>query len=118
MTFLTLKKFLPIDPNCQDVQRLFQKWQERCIGPDNGKVMFDRLSLEVKQFNEIHASNGGKAFLQQYKLEVEYKTGLPDDSFEPPAAKVTKISDHVCSLYPSSSHTFDGKSPQTVMSNQ
>ena len=84
-----------INPNCQDVQRLFQKWRERCIGPQNGKAMFDRLSLEVKQFNEIYPSNGGRAFLQQYKLEVEYKTGLPDDSFEPPTAKVTKISDHV-----------------------
>ena len=36
-----------INPNCQDIQRLFQKWRERCIGPENGKAMFDRLSLEV-----------------------------------------------------------------------
>ena len=95
---LNIKKILAdrsINPNCQDVQRLFQKWPERYIDPESGGVMFERLSLEIIQFNEIHASNSGKAFLQQYKLEVEYQTGLPDDSFEPPAAKVTKVTDHV-----------------------
>ena len=55
------------NPNCQDVQRLFQKWRERCIGPENGEAMCDRLSLEIKQFNEIHASNGGKAFSLVYR---------------------------------------------------
>ena len=64
---LNIKKILAdrsINPSCQDVQCLFQKWPERYINPESSGVMFERLSLEIKQFNEIHASNSGKAFLQ------------------------------------------------------
>jgi hypothetical protein len=80
-----------VNPNCQDVQRLFQKWRERCVGSENGKLMFDQLLKEINEFNDTYASEGGRAFLQRYQLEEIQDQTVPTE----PVSKVKKVQDHI-----------------------
>ena len=48
-----------INPNVQDVQRLFRKWRSDNIGPENGEAMFERLLEEVQRYNKEHEKEGG-----------------------------------------------------------
>ena len=59
------------NPNCQDIQRLFREWRDKYVGPENGEVMFDQLSQEVRQYNEIHACEGARVFLQKYYFGIK-----------------------------------------------
>lgn len=36
------------------------------VGPPNGEELFERLAIEVAEYNEKHAAVEGKALLQQY----------------------------------------------------
>ena len=51
-----------INPQPNDVSRLFQKWRETQHGPGNGDKMFTRLEAEVKRYNN---ETGGKAYVQR-----------------------------------------------------
>ena len=57
------------NPNIQDICRLFIEWRKRNYGQEDGKQMFERLQDEVDQYNEKHASMGGKALLQWYETD-------------------------------------------------
>lgn len=60
-----------INPNVQDVQRLFRQWREFSIGPENGDKMFERLEDEVNNYNKLVANDGGRVLVQKY-------SGTPD----------------------------------------
>ena len=51
-----------INPQPNDVSRLFLKWRETQHGPANGDKMFECLEAEVKRYN---SETGGKAFVQR-----------------------------------------------------
>ena len=51
-----------INPQPNDVFRLFLKWRETQHGPANGDKMFECLEAEVKRYN---SETGGKAFVQR-----------------------------------------------------
>ena len=87
-----------VNPNCQVVQRLFQKWREKCVGPENGKLMFDRLSKKINEFNDTYASEGGRAFLQRYQSEEIQDQAVPPEP--EPVPKVKKVQDHAHTIYP------------------
>ena len=40
-----------LNPSAQDICRLFQQWQEKHYGKDDGKSLFERLQGEVNKFN-------------------------------------------------------------------
>ena len=88
-----------VNPNCQDIQRLFRKWRENHIGPENGEEMFSRLTLEVSEYNKVHANDGGKAFIQRYRSAVRKldanKKELHDQSLQPPTAKMKRPSANI-----------------------
>ena len=102
-----------INPNCQDVQRLFQKWRQKCVGLENGKLMFERLSLEVNQFNKAHSSENGRALLQLYQSAEETK-----EAVAPEHSPKVKKSRSQCSIPFSSCHTLNDESSQTVVPKQ
>ena len=60
-----------INPSLSDVNHLFQNWREMEMGPPDGKELFERLELEVVQYNEMHAIHGGQALLQKYEKDSQ-----------------------------------------------
>ena len=53
-----------VNPNPQDVSRLFDTWRKSELGLQNGKSMFEKLEEEIRLYNEKYNSIGGKATLQ------------------------------------------------------
>ena len=82
------------NPNCQDIQRLFREWRDKYIGPENGEVMFDQLSQEVRQYTEAHAGEGGRVFLQKYETGLSSDT-LDNQYSQPTKSKMKKVTDNV-----------------------
>jgi len=54
------------NPSLQDVNHLLQQWRLLEMGPPNGEDLFERLAVEVAEYNEKHAEAGGKALFQRY----------------------------------------------------
>ena len=52
-----------INPSVQDVCRLFQQWRKNCYGDEDGKPLFERLQLEVDNYNAKYSEQGGRAVL-------------------------------------------------------
>ena len=65
-----------LNPSAQDICRLFQQWQEKHYGKDDGKPLFERLQAEVNKFNIKYREQNGKALLQW----CESKTDNPPDN--------------------------------------
>lgn len=55
------------NPRLVDVNHLLQQWRHVEMGPPNGEELFERLAIEVAEYNKKYAEAGGKALLQQYK---------------------------------------------------
>ena len=62
-----------LNPSAQDVCRLFQQWQEKHYGKDDGKPLFERLQAEaeVNEFNIKYQEQNGKALLQWYESQTD-----------------------------------------------
>ena len=75
--------------------------------------MFERLSLEVNQFNEAHSSENGRAFLQLYQSAEETKEAMAPE--HPPKVKKSHSQ---FSIPFSSCHTLNGESSQTIVPKQ
>ena len=52
-----------INPNPQDVSRMYEAWRKSELGLHNGKSMFEKLEEEIRSYNEKHNSEGGRANL-------------------------------------------------------
>ena len=66
----------PSTPTAIMSNACFKKWRQKCVGPENGKLKFERLSLEVNQFNEVHSPENGRAFLQLNHSAEETKEAM------------------------------------------
>ena len=67
MTLKILNMFLQTDQKIQTVRTfsgLFREWRDKNIGPENGEVMCDQPSQEVRQYNEAHAGEGARVFYE------------------------------------------------------
>ena len=69
-----------INPNVQDICRLFMEWRKNNYGEENGQAMFERLQHEVDQYNEKFGSVGGKAILQWYEADYNNDEDTDNDS--------------------------------------
>ena len=56
--------------------------------------MFDQLSQEVRQYNEAHAGEGARVFLQKYETGLSSNT-LDNRYSQPSKSKVKKVTDNV-----------------------
>ena len=54
------------NPSPQDVSRLYNKWREQHLGPENGEDMFKALNEFVKEYNARHEDDGGHILVQPY----------------------------------------------------
>jgi len=50
-----------------DFYRLYEEWQKKELGPDQGKPLFDRLNDDIAAYNGMNSIKGGKAALQIFK---------------------------------------------------
>ncbi len=77
-----------VNPNHQDVYRLYSKWKMEEMGEENGKGMLQRLQVEVDTYNEKWASEGGIAKLQWFQdLRGETSDNSDAEDFIPPPKK-------------------------------
>ena len=78
-----------LNPNPQDVSRLYDKWRTKELGPENGCEMFKKLDEMIENYNK---SSGGKIVMQKYATEMydeKAKVSESDvnDENEPPHKK-------------------------------
>ena len=59
------------NPSAQDVYYLYRKWNEEHHGKDNGEDMFKKLEDVIARYNEEHAAEGGRAFMQRYTYQPD-----------------------------------------------
>ena len=82
-----------INPNPQDICRLYDKWRKGTYGNDNGKGLFEKLQEDIDTYNENHQSEGGKAILQWYTKYTKPEFETDDDvnnNMTPPKPKKRK----------------------------
>ena len=68
-----------INPSPQDVSRLFDKWREEQLGPENGPKMFDMLDDYVKNYNLHNRENGGCILVSRYDAKPVHEEASSDD---------------------------------------
>ena len=68
------------NPTKSDVCRLYEKWRKTELGADNGKALFDQLSLEITAYNEANSGSGGQAKLQCYINEASASEDTDSES--------------------------------------
>ena len=77
-----------INPSTQDISRLYNKWREQHLGPENGKEMFEKLEEYIKEYNLRHKDEGGCIMLKRYSAEhIE----PPTDDEEPVLPRKKKL---------------------------
>ena len=76
-----------INPNQQDVSRLFDKWREENLGPENGPKMFDMLDDYVKRYNLLNNQSGGCILVKRYCATVNDEASSDDEVTLPPKKK-------------------------------
>ena len=77
-----------INPSTQDISRLYNKWREQHLGPENGKEMFEKLEEYIKEYNLRHKDEGGCIMLKRYSAEhIE----PPTDDKEPVLPRKKKL---------------------------
>ena len=57
-----------VNPNPQDVSRLYNAWRQTQMGDDNGEGLFEQLEHEIQMYNERWGEYGGKAKLQRFTV--------------------------------------------------
>ena len=67
------------NPTKPDISRLYNEWQKKELGSDNGKPMFDSLQCEIEAFNETCGKLGGKAKLQCFQAGPQISDSDSDD---------------------------------------
>ena len=71
------------NPTKADISRLYSEWQKKELGADNGKPLFDRISIEISSYNDSHSNSGGQAKFQCYKgPEASYEDSTTEDEIE------------------------------------
>ena len=55
-----------INPLPRDVYYMYEKWREKSHGKDNEESMFELLEKKVSTYNDSHAKEGGRAYIQRY----------------------------------------------------
>ena len=76
-----------VNPNPQDVSRLFAEWRSHNLGPENGNEMFEKLDVLIQDYNSMHLEDGGKISFQKYSADVYDSGSQTDDEQEPPRKK-------------------------------
>ena len=64
-----------INPSPQDVSRLYDKWREVHLGPENGEDMFKALNEFVADYNIKHEDEGGHILVQPYCAATDEDRG-------------------------------------------
>ncbi len=80
-----------MNPNPQDVSRLYNKWREENLGPENGKEMFDRLDKLVEEYNLKHHDDGGKITVTRFGVtqsDSEAESGSDEEKVLPRRKKL------------------------------
>ena len=83
-----------INPNPQDVSRMYEAWRRSELGLHNDKSMFEKLKEEIRSYNEKYSSVGGIATLQIFdsmKSIDDGETSDCGDSGEPPIKRKCTI---------------------------
>jgi len=75
-----------INPSQQDVSRLFDKWREDNLGPENGPKMFDMLDDYVKRYNLHNNESGGCILVKRY-CAMNDEASSDDEVTAPPKKK-------------------------------
>ena len=91
-----------INPNPQDVSRLFDIWRKSELGLQNGKSMFKKLE-EIKLYNEKNGLIGGKATLQIFdsmKSTDDEEASDCSDSGKPPKKRKCGIQPMIVQFVP------------------
>ena len=83
---------LAINPSTQDVSRLYNKWREQHLGPENAKEMFEEY---IKEYNLRHKDEGGCIMLKRYS--TEHIEPLTDDE-EPALLRKKKLRLQKCKI--------------------
>ena len=78
-----------VNPNPQDVSRLFAEWRSHNLGPENGNEMFEKLDVLIQDYNSRHLEDGGKIAFQKYSADA-YDSGSQTDDEQEPALKKRK----------------------------
>ena len=83
-----------INPNPQDVSRMYEAWRKSELGLHNGKCMFEKLEEEIRSYKEKYSSVGGRATLQIFDSMKSIDDGGTSDcgdSGEPPIKRKCTI---------------------------
>lgn len=56
-----------LNPIYSDIYYIYKKWRIKQHGEPNGEKMFERLAEVIKDYNDRHNSQGGKALLQKFE---------------------------------------------------
>uniref|UniRef100_A0A1X7VXB9 Uncharacterized protein n=1 Tax=Amphimedon queenslandica TaxID=400682 RepID=A0A1X7VXB9_AMPQE len=82
-----------VNPDVHWVHCFYRKWRSEILGSENGKNLFERLTLEMEKYNEHNGEIGGCAKMQWYSIQdsdigTDYNV---DDLEESQPAKGKKI---------------------------
>ena len=85
------------------MSRLFDKWREEQLGPENEPKMFDMLDDYVKNYNLHNSESGGCVLVNRYCVEPVHEEAPSDDEVATPPKKKQKR------------HTFKKETPMSVV---
>ena len=81
-----------INPSPQDVSRLYDKWREMHLGPENGEDMFKALNEFVADYNIRHKEDGGHILVQPYCAKTgDDQEPSSENEADPPKRKKAKL---------------------------
>ena len=88
-----------INPSVQDVCRLFQQWRKKCYGDEDGKPLFERVQLEVDNYNAKYSEQGGRAVLQWYEKHIPIGDGIEETVLPRRSTKGIIVTNHLFLLF-------------------
>ena len=68
-----------LNPMYSDIYYIFKKWRMKQHGEPNGEKMFEKLEEAIKEYNEKHKLQGGKAHIQRFERKTNIKSESWDD---------------------------------------
>ena len=83
-----------VNPNPQDVSRLYNAWRQTQMGDDNGEGLFEQLEHEIQMYDERWVEYGGKAKLQRFEISKDLG-GISGEQLQRIQESLMKLCDSV-----------------------
>ena len=93
-----------LNPIYSDIYYTFKKWRVNQHGESNGEKMFVKLEDVIKDYNEQHKLQGGKALLQRFEKTPHTKSDSWDE--KPCSRTDTPLALAVCTPLMARAHTL------------